>query len=345
MASTPDAIDDGISDIRPVVSTASNGNWGMWAFFALLAVGGFALFNALSSGREAATVASTLTPREASPGARIAAPAPIALPRRFLEPAERREVNSLAKADQPPPASYAPIPLAQIAPPAYVPPPAPNPPEVQNTSRVVFETSSRDVVSDPGLSADSESDRVTAGRFSNPSLTVPKGTVIAAVLETAIDSTRGGATRALVQHDVYSFDGTRVLIPRGTRLYGQYEADLQSGQNRAAITWEQLLRPDGVTMNLVSPASDPLGRAGVKGKVDSKFFQRFGGAILQSILDVGVGLATTEATDGVVVALPGSTQNLQIQQQGEVRPTLKVRHGASVSVFVARDLDFSAVDR
>lgn len=345
MASTPDITDDSTSDVRPVVATASTGNWGMWAFFALLAIGGFALFNVLSSGRESASVPSTLAPREATAGARIAAPAPIALPSRFFEPAEARETTATANASQSSRVSYTPIPLAPIAPPAYVPPPAPSPPDVQNTSRVVFETSPRDIVGDRGLNADAESDRVTAGRFSNPSLTVPKGTVIAAVLETAIDSTRSGASRALVQHDVYSFDGTRVLIPRGTRLYGQYEADLQSGQNRAAITWEQLLRPDGVTMNLASPASDPLGRAGVKGKVDSKFFQRFGGAILQSILDVGVGLATREATDGVVVALPGSTQNLQIQQQGEVRPTLKVRHGASVSVFVARDLDFSTVDR
>lgn len=135
-----------------------------------------------------------------------------------------------------------------------------------------------------------------------------------------------------------------MLIQRGSRLYGEYDAQLEPGEKRALIRWTRLIRPDGVTIALNSPASDPLGRAGVRGKVDSKFFQRFGGALLQSVLDVGVGLATRKATDGVIVALPGSTQNVAAQTSQQVRPTLKVRHGTSVSVFVARDLDFSTVE-
>nr|WP_234003159.1 TrbI/VirB10 family protein [Erythrobacter sp. SAORIC-644] len=188
-------------------------------------------------------------------------------------------------------------------------------------------------------------DRVTAERLANPSYTVPQGTVIAAVLETALDSTRPGGVRALVQRNIHGFDGSHVLIPRGSRLYGEYDAELQRGQNRALIRWTRLIRPDGVTIALDSPASDPLGRAGVKGKVNSKFFQRFGGALLQSVLDIGVGVATREASDGVIVALPGSTQNVTPRvTEGEIRPTLKVRHGTSVSVFVSRDLDFTSVE-
>jgi type IV secretion system protein VirB10 len=58
-----------------------------------------------------------------------------------------------------------------------------------------------------------------------------------------------------------------------------------------------------------------------------------------------VGIVVSRASDGVIVALPGSTQNLQVTQPQQIQPTLKVRHGTSVSVFVARDLDFSTVDR
>jgi type IV secretion system protein VirB10 len=187
--------------------------------------------------------------------------------------------------------------------------------------------------------------RVTAERFLNPSLTIPQGTVIPAVLETALDSTRVGGVRALVQRDVSGFDGSRVLIPRGSRLYGEYEASLQPGQNRALVRWTRLIRPDGVTIALDSPSSDPLGRAGIQGKVDTKFLQRFGGALLQSVLDIGVGVAVNRATDGVIVALPGSTQNVRVTEPEQIQPTLKVKHGTSVSVFVARDLDFSTVDR
>ena len=48
----------------------------------------------------------------------------------------------------------------------------------------------------------------------------------------------------------------------------------------------------------------------------------------------------------VIVGLPGSTQQItgQLSQTTQVQPTLRVRQGTSVSVFVARDLDFSTVD-
>lgn len=159
-----------------------------------------------------------------------------------------------------------------------------------------------------------------------------------------MDSTRAGSVRGLVQRNVHSFDGSRILIPRGSRLYGDYESTLAEGQNRALVTWTRLLRPDGVTIALDSQASDPLGRAGIRGKVDSKFIQRFGGAILQTILDIGVGVATRKATDGVIVALPGSTQNVARVAPSQITPTLRVKQGTSVSVYVARDLDFSSVE-
>jgi type IV secretion system protein VirB10 len=125
---------------------------------------------------------------------------------------------------------------------------------------------------------------------------------------------------------------------------------VSSGQKRALVRWLRLTRPDGAIINLDSPAADPLGRAGVEGKVNSHFFARFGGAILQSVLDIGVGLATRSVIDDndtVILGLPGSTQQVTPQvvpQTSQVQPTLRVRQGTSVSVFVARDLDFSTVD-
>jgi type IV secretion system protein VirB10 len=189
-------------------------------------------------------------------------------------------------------------------------------------------------------------DRILAGHLRNPGFTVPQGTVIPAVLETALDSTRPGGVRAIVERDIMGFDGTRVLIPRGSRLYGEYASDVGPGQKRALIRWTRLTRPDAVIVNLDSPAADPLGRAGVGGKVNSHFLERFSGAILQSVLDVGVGVATRSITDnGLILALPGSTQNISPVQPQQVQRTLKVRQGTSVSVFVARDLDFSIVDQ
>lgn len=185
--------------------------------------------------------------------------------------------------------------------------------------------------------------RVRSGIFTNRSTTVAQSTLIPAVLETAFDSRRPGFARAIVSRDVRGFDGTRVLIPRGSRLTGEYRSDIQPGQKRALINWTRLIRPDGVTIALGSPTADTLGRGGVRGKYSSHFFERFAGAILQSALDVGVNVASRAAAGGVVVALPGSTQNMgQTLQSSRIVPTLTVPAGTSIGVFVARDLDFSS---
>jgi len=187
--------------------------------------------------------------------------------------------------------------------------------------------------------------RVKATVLSNPSTTVPQGSVIHAVMETALDSTRPGFARAIVSRDVMSFDGSRVLVPKGSKLFGEYKADLSLGEKRALIQWHRLTRPDGVIIDVNSPAADPLGRAGLKGKVNTHFFERFGGVILQSILDLGVRAATREASrDTIILGAPPAVQGAIAQQPGEIRPTLKVRQGASITVFVGRDLDFSAVE-
>jgi len=192
-----------------------------------------------------------------------------------------------------------------------------------------------------------DTSRQRAGSFANRSTSVVQGTLIPAVLESALDSTRPGFVRAIVSRDVRGFDGTRVLIPRGSRLIGEYESDAQSGENRALINWTRLIRPDGATVAIDSPAADPLGRNGVRARVNSHFLERFGGAILQSVLDIGVNATARAANSPTVIALPGSfggvaSQRIQPQQ---VTPTLTVKRGSSISIFVARDLDFTGVEQ
>lgn len=188
--------------------------------------------------------------------------------------------------------------------------------------------------------------RSRSGSFANRSTTVPQGTLIPAVMETAFNSTRPGLARAIVSRDVRGFDGTRVLIPRGSRLVGEYRADAQPGQRRALINWLRLIRPDGVTISIASPSTDTLGRGGIRANVNSHFFQRFAGSILRSVVDVGVTLAAG-ATNAPVVLLPGALGAVRGGggESRRVPPTLTVRQGTSISVFVARDLDFTGADR
>jgi type IV secretion system protein VirB10 len=181
----------------------------------------------------------------------------------------------------------------------------------------------------------------TAAAGFNTKTTVTQGTLIPAVLETAIDTDVPGYVRAVVSADVRSFDGTRVLVPRSSRLIGQYKSGLQAGQKRAYVIWTRLIRPDGVSVNIASPAIAFSGETGLAGKVDTHFFERFGSAMLLSVVG---GLSAIGGNAGVVVGGSGqSAAAAAVGQNGSIGPTVRVRQGEPIRVFTARDLDFSKV--
>ncbi len=203
----------------------------------------------------------------------------------------------------------------------------------------------------PGGSASDFASRVggvggapaTAASAFDPKTTVTQGTMIPAVLETAINTDVPGYVRAVVSQDVRSFDGTRILVPRSSRLIGQYQSGLQAGQKRAYVIWTRLIRPDGISVALASPGTAFDGSGGIPGKVDTHFFQRFGSAMLLSV----IGGLTTVASGGTSVILGGG-QNAAataLQQNGQISPTVRVRPGEPIRVVTARDLDFSTAPR
>lgn len=360
--------------LRPLVAKRSS-NKAVWAFTACAALGGTALFASLESHRAGLT-APAIAPgaddnayvgaggmTAALPGSAIA---PIVIP---LD----SQLNSAPLAvvpSAPPPVSNAgfsrnPSPVrlsatsagSNFTPPPITPPSstmpsiaAPSGPEVVYDAGRSRPQPATDPATDRGGDTGKGAERVQAGHFSNPATTVPKGTVIQAVLESALDSTRAGMARAIISRDVVGFDGSKVLIARGSRLVGEYKADLTSGQSRAMIQWQRLMRPDGVIINLDSPSADPLGRAGVKGKVNGHFLAQFGGTILQTSLNVGEQVAANKlAGSTAIYALPGIYNTPSItgntaQTGNKIQPTLTVKQGTSVSVFVARDLDFTSVE-
>ncbi len=176
----------------------------------------------------------------------------------------------------------------------------------------------------------------------NPATTVTEGTIIPAILETAINTDVPGYVRAVVSQDVRSFDGKRVLIPRSSRLIGQYQSGVQQGQKRAYVIWTRLIRPDGASVNIASPAIAFNGTTGLEGDVDSHFFKRFGSGLLLSLVG-GLGAVASGGASVIVGGAGESAAAAAVQQGGNISPTIRVRMGEPIRVFTARDLDFSQV--
>lgn len=196
----------------------------------------------------------------------------------------------------------------------------------------------------------------TASVIKNPDMVVTEGTLIPCILQTAIDTQLASFVTCVIPIDVRGTSGNVVLMDRGTRIVGQIQAGLVQGQERVFVLWTRAETPKHVVISLDAPGADELGRAGLPGAVDNHWWQRFGGALMltlvQGSLNAGTALAansgggSNEAALGFVYGAQSSGQqvaNTALENTINIPPTLRKNQGDTVSVFVAQDLDFSSV--
>ena len=171
------------------------------------------------------------------------------------------------------------------------------------------------------------------------------GTLVPCTLQTAINSTQAGYVSCVIGHDVYSEDGRVVLLDKGSKVLGQYSGGIAQGQARLFVLWTRALTPRGVAIDLGSPASDDLGRSGMTGGIDTMFWQRFGGALMLSVLeDLGNIASSHFANAGTqTTQVPSDTAGVALQSTINIRPVLKKNQGDQVAIFVAKDFDFTSV--
>lgn len=184
----------------------------------------------------------------------------------------------------------------------------------------------------------------------SPSNTIIQGTLIEATLETAISSQLPGNVAANVSYDVWSMDMSQVLIPRGSKLYGRYDAQIERGQRRVMIAWDRLVTSDGQSVQLEGYGTDRIGRAGMTGKVKNHTLARFGSAAAVSIIGAlpEIAVARIEEHDG------SETTRDTVESIGQdasdaldnvmadyldIPATISVDQGAVVMVRVNADLE------
>jgi type IV secretion system protein VirB10 len=202
----------------------------------------------------------------------------------------------------------------------------------------------------------SQTPRAHATFLGSRSMVVPKGVLFQCALKTRIVSAVSGFVGCQVQRPVYSDDGKVVLIERGSHLDGEYRiVQVRPGVTRIPILWTRVRTPHGVTVDLDSPATGPLGDSGVTGDINNRWVERIGAALLLSLIDDAIKLQVNEASaqggGNATVVLPNTAATTSrlaekvLENTIHIPPIITAHQGSVVGVYVSRDLDFSGVYR
>lgn len=208
----------------------------------------------------------------------------------------------------------------------------------------------------PG-SPDALPDVSNAQPLNGPDTLMLRGTFIRCVLQTRIVTDYPGFTSCAVTEPVYSFTGRRLLLPKGSKVLGKYE--MEPTTNRVYVIWDRIVTPNGIDVNMASPGVDNLGGSGHPGYYNAHWPSRIGAALLISMLSDAFkyeaaehGPRQTTISNGVVTQSPFESntattlQNIanQAVQRAANRPaTVTINQGTIVSIYVAKDVDFSGV--
>jgi type IV secretion system protein VirB10 len=183
-----------------------------------------------------------------------------------------------------------------------------------------------------------------------PRGTLRKGTLIPAVLGTAIHTDLAGDVVARVTRDVMDSRNRCVLIPQDAMLYGTVGNQVIVGQDRGAVAWTEVQLDGSRTLELPGlPQVDRSGAAGVKGSVSNHYGRVFGAALLLSAVGAGAQLgqpaaragglypSSGEQVAGAVSAELSRVAGEFVRRNASVKPTLQVPINTAVWVLVNRD--------
>ncbi|OPB28417.1 type IV secretion system protein VirB10 [Bartonella sp. WD12.1] len=217
----------------------------------------------------------------------------------------------------------------------------------RNNLSEITEIFNKDSQNFSALLKPTKTEETKAGLLGNRNFIIAMGTSIPCILETAISSDQPGFTSCVINRDILSDNGRVVLLDKGTQIVGEYRGGLKKGQHRLFVLWTRAKTPNGVIVTLASPATDNLGRSGFDGTINTHWWERFGSALLLSIVDNTSANLSGQISDNIQIAgtnnLGKDAASIALENQINIPPTLEKNQGELVNIFVARDLDFSSV--
>jgi type IV secretion system protein VirB10 len=193
---------------------------------------------------------------------------------------------------------------------------------------------------------------------------IQQGSVVPAVMPLGVNSDTPGQVTAEIRADVNDAlcgitrkNGSAhcyVLIPRGSRLVGEYNSNVSYGQNRVQVVWTRVIFPDSSSLDLGRMSGHSAdGSAGLKDKVDDHWESKIAGIALTSVLSAALAVSQNRSNNSVLqypstgqvigasVGQSASQLGQELTQRNFNRqPTLVIRPGQKFLVYVKKDIVF-----
>lgn len=175
-----------------------------------------------------------------------------------------------------------------------------------------------------------------------------EGTILETVLTNRLDSSFSGPVNCLMTTDVYSSDHAALLIPQGSRVLGEVRKLESFGEQRLAVFFHRLIRPDGYSASLDKfQGLNQVGETGLRDQVNHHYLQIFGASLAigavaglaQANTRYGVDQTAADAyQQGVASSLSQSAIHV-LDRYLNVLPTFTIREGHRVKVYLSQDLE------
>jgi type IV secretory pathway VirB10-like protein len=208
----------------------------------------------------------------------------------------------------------------------------------------------------PGATPPERPARTDAISAAGPLHRVLEGTVIDTVLANRLDGSVAAPVNCLVTNAIYSHSRQHVVIPAGARVLGETKPVQALGEARLAVGFHRLVMPDGSTYSLDELlGTNQIGDAGLRDRVNHHYWSTFGAAGAVGLIS---GLAQYFGTAGLgrgdgdrTVVIAGGAGDATAQASLQVMnrflnrmPTITIREGHRVKVYLTSDLDLPAYD-
>ena len=174
-----------------------------------------------------------------------------------------------------------------------------------------------------------------------------EGTILETVLLNRLTGDFNGPVECLITTDIYSHDRQHLLIPSGTKVFGEAKRVEAFGQTRLAVAFHRLIMPDGYSVSLDQfKGMNQIGDTGLRDQVNNHYFKIFGAS-----LAVGAIGGISEAQSSGLLNQTG-VQNMEAgvgQSMGQtsqrildkflnILPTITIREGHRVKIYLSGDL-------